>query len=150
MFPAPSIASWSGKLVVTLPVFTTVATFGDKAATAESLNAYSGTVSIGFCGLALSYKTTAPLRKPGAVGKNLIFTEQLAFDIPAVHVFPAATVKSRFCAPNVKAFTAPSVVDPMVKGSVTVIPLDVPSCAWPNPTAAVATVTTRLSLVSAI
>src|SRR5450631_1657551 len=134
--------------MATPPVSTTLAVFGDSAASGASLKAYSGTVSIGLCGLPLSYSTTAPRRKPGPVGKYFTFTTQLVLEIPVVQVVPLATVKSSPCAPNVSACTVPSVVEPIVNGSVSVFPLEVPIDKWPKPTAAAATVTARLLLVS--
>src|SRR5580704_16979896 len=133
MFPAPSRASWKGKSVTTPPELMTVPVLGDRAATGASPNPYSGSVNIGFC--EPSYNTTAPVRRPGAVGRKLISTEQLALvPVLLLQVVSTPAVKSRFCTPEVKTFTEPNGVDPMVKGSVSVTAVEEPSWMWPNPT----------------
>ena len=53
-----------------------------------------------------------------------------------LQVVSTPAVKSRFCTPEVKTFTEPNAVDPMVKGSAGQwwTAVEEPSWMWPNPT----------------
>ena len=62
-------------------------------------------------------------------------TEQVADEVPGVQSVPPPAVKSRFCVPEVKTFTAPIGVPPMAKGNVSETAVEEPSWMWPNPTA---------------
>ncbi len=70
------------------------------------------------------------------MGRKLISTEQAVLGpVELLHVVSGPAVKSRFCTPAVKTFTAPNPEEKsVVKGKVSVTALAEPKTTWPNPT----------------
>src|SRR5690349_9516784 len=116
---------------------------GDSAAKGASPVPKTGTTANSV--LLWSKSATAPRRRPGASGRNCTSTLHVVLVVPLVQVVPAPSMKSRLCAPTVRACTLPSVVaTPTVNGKVTDVLEDAPTCSAPNPTAEFITWTTRL------
>src|ERR1700677_120561 len=85
----------------------------------------------------VSSRITAPLRRPGAVGRKLISTlHEGVAPVELLQVVLGPAVKSRLCVPKVDTVTPPRPpVIPVVNGRVSVTALEDPSVIWPNPTA---------------